>query len=87
MAAASQASGDAAPTEPFIAAGTYGSREEAAQFSGALSPFGNASIEASGAAGSAEYSVVLRLDGRGDIDSMLQAAWAHGAPEAIVVRD
>ncbi len=33
------------------------------------------------------YSVNLYPDGHRSLDEMLQAAWSHGAPDALAVRD
>jgi len=71
------------PATEYIAAATFGSRLEAAALASALSAFGRASIEGEGDG----YSVLLSPDGRNDIDSLVELAWSHGAPDALIVRE
>ena len=79
---AMQASG-----EPFVAAGTFTDKAEAERVKQALAAFGRTTFEASTADGEAVYSVNLYEDGRNSLDDLLEAAWEHGAPDAIAVRD
>jgi rare lipoprotein A len=73
--------------EPFVAAGTYTDKAEAEHVRQALAAYGRASIEVSTADGAEIYSVNLYEDGRNSLDDLLEAAWDHGAPDAIAVRD
>ena len=81
--------GDAAasPVEPYIAAASFTEEGEARKLVKALAAFGKAEIEATEIDGAVWYGVNLRSDGRSPIDSLLRAAWSHGAPDAITVRD
>jgi rare lipoprotein A len=72
---------------PYVAAGSFVDAEAAERLASVLSAYGRASVEASVSEGTTWYSVDLRGDGRLGIDEMLVAAWEHGAPEAITVRD
>lgn len=67
----------------YVAAGTFGTRDEAGALATRLAAFGRVSIEAD--AGS--FSVVLATDGRGDIDELVRHAWENGAPDAFIVHD
>lgn len=71
----------------YVAAGSFVSRDEAAQLTRALSHFGRTSLEISELQGKAWYSVNLYADGRTSLDGLLEAAWANGAPDAMPVRD
>jgi rare lipoprotein A len=73
--------------EPFIAAGTYADKAEAERVSAELAAYGRAVVETSVEEGEQLYSVNVYEDGRNSIDDLLQAAWEHGAPDAIAVRD
>ncbi len=76
-----------ANAEEFIAAGTFGTPAEAGALASALSEFGRPLVASANVNGELAYSVSLYADGRFGIDDMLQAAWDHGAPDAISVRD
>ena len=52
-----------------------------------LSEFGRPVVESATVNGEIAFSVSLYSDGRYGVDDMLQAAWEHGAPDAISVRD
>ena len=71
----------------FIAAATFSDQAAAQALADELSSFGKAEIETSVEDGVSVFSVTLRPDGRQPVDALLQAAWTHGAPDAIVVRD
>ena len=73
--------------EPFVAAGSFTDRAEADRLAAILADFGKTEIETSHVDGADWYSVNLRSDGKGSIDDLLQAAWDHGASDAIAVRD
>jgi rare lipoprotein A len=52
-----------------------------------LSGFGKSEIQQAQRDGKTWYSVNLYPDGHGSLDDLLQAAWSHGAPDALAVRD
>ncbi len=72
---------------PYIAAGSFTSEGEATKLAGTLAAFGKTEVEATEIDGTMWYGVNLIGDGRSSIDDLLQAAWSHGAPDAITVRD
>jgi rare lipoprotein A len=76
-----------AAAEPYIAAGSFTEEGEAKKLAETLAAFGKTEIEATEIDGAMWYGVNLRGDGRSSIDDLLQAAWSHGAPDAITVRD
>ncbi|MCF6120695.1 septal ring lytic transglycosylase RlpA family protein [Mesorhizobium muleiense] len=76
----------ALPTD-YIAAGSFEDAAEAQQVATQLSGFGKTEIQRSEFEGKDWYSVNLYPDGHGSLDDMLQAAWSHGAPDALVVRN
>ena len=73
--------------DDYIAAGSYESVSDAKSVAAQLSGFGKSEIQQSQRDGKAWYSVNLYPDGHGSIDDLLQAAWSHGAPDALAVRD
>ncbi len=76
----------AAPASvPFVAAATVDTAEAAEALRARLAAFGR--VEIALAAGGTLHAVTLHGDGRASTDAMLAAAWANGAPDAIVVRD
>jgi rare lipoprotein A len=75
------------PANRYVAAGTFDNDGEAGRIAKNLARFGRIEIERSALDGHDWYSVNLYPDGRGDLDALLQAAWSHGAPEALAVRD
>jgi rare lipoprotein A len=78
----------AAPTrEPYIAAGSFTEESDARDLAETLAAFGRTEIEATQIDGAMWYGVNLIGDGRSSIDDLLKAAWSHGAPDAITVRD
>jgi rare lipoprotein A len=77
----------AASTTDYIAAGSFEDAAEAHQVATQLSGFGKTEIQRSEFEGKDWYSVNLYPDGHGSLDDMLQAAWSHGAPDALVVRN
>jgi rare lipoprotein A len=78
--------GDVAARGPYIAAGSFTSEGEARKLASTLATFGKTEIEATEIDGVMWYGVNLIGNGR-SIDDLLQAAWSHGAPDAITVRD
>ncbi|PAP93069.1 MAG: septal ring lytic transglycosylase RlpA family protein [Mesorhizobium sp.] len=77
----------AASATSYIAAGSFEDAAEAQRVAARLSSFGKTEIERSEFEGKDWYSVNLYPDGHGSLDEMLQAAWSHGAPDALVVRN
>ena len=73
--------------QPYVAAASFTSADEANNLAKALAPFGQTEIEKTEIDGTMWYGVNLRADGAVSIDSLLEAAWAHGAPDAIAIRD
>lgn len=71
----------------FVAAGTFATEAEADSVAAGLSALGRASLEKSSLDGRDWYTLNLYADGRATLDDLLSAAWAHGAPDAIIVRD
>ncbi|CCV13645.1 septal ring lytic transglycosylase RlpA family protein [Mesorhizobium sp. STM 4661] len=74
------------PTE-YVAAGSFEDAAVAKRVAAALSGFGKTEIQRSELEGKDWYSVNLYPDGHGSLDEMLQAAWSHGAPDALAVRN
>lgn len=74
------------PTE-YVAAGSFEDAAEAKRVAAQLSGFGKTEIQRSELDGEDWYSVNLYPDGHGSLDEMLQAAWSHGAPDALAVRN
>jgi len=77
---------DAAASPDYVAAGSFQSAGEAQAIAAQLGRYGRVEIERSTLGGSDWYSVNLYPDGHGDLDDLLRAAWAHGAPDALAVR-
>lgn len=77
----------AAEMGDFIVAGTWLSRDAAQAFVHRLSRFGRVEVEAIPDRNRTLYQLNVYPDGRLSIDAMLQAAWAAGASDALVVRD
>lgn len=71
----------------FVAAGTFATEAEADGIARELAALGRPSLEKSTLDGRDWYTVNLYADGRASLDDLLSAAWTHGAPEAIIVRD
>jgi len=78
------AASDAPSAGMYVSAGTFGSAAEARAMANALDGLGAVEIvpASGGLAG-----VVVRPDGRTSIDTILQAAWAAGADDAMTVRN
>ncbi|UVK36968.1 septal ring lytic transglycosylase RlpA family protein [Mesorhizobium sp. AR10] len=81
-----QAPSAGSPTE-YVAAGSFEDAAEAKRVAAELSGFGKTEIQRSALDGKDWYSVNLYPDGHGSLDDLLQAAWSHGAPDALVVRN
>ncbi|QKD03881.1 septal ring lytic transglycosylase RlpA family protein [Mesorhizobium loti] len=71
----------------YVAAGTFDNAAEAKRVAAALEPFGRTEIQRSDLDGNDWYAVNLYPDGHGGLDELLQAAWSHGAPDALAVRN
>lgn len=71
----------------YVAAGTFEDAAEAKRIAAALEPFGRTEIQRSDLDGNDWYAVNLYPDGHGSLDELLKAAWSHGAPDALAVRD
>ncbi len=74
------------PTE-YVAAGSFEDATEAQSVATQLSGFGKTEIQRSELDGKDWYSVNVYPDGHSGLDEILQAAWSHGAPDALVVRN
>lgn len=74
------------PTD-YVAAGSFEDAAEAKRVAAELSGFGKTEIQRSELDGKDWYSVNLYPDGHGSLDDMLRAAWSHGAPDALAVRN
>ncbi|MEO5756713.1 MAG: septal ring lytic transglycosylase RlpA family protein [Mesorhizobium sp.] len=71
----------------YVAAGSFENAAEAKRIAAQLAAFGKTEIQRSDLDGEDWYSVNLYPDGHRNLDEMLQAAWSHGAPDALVVRN
>lgn len=71
----------------YVAAGSYEDAGQAKRIAAELAAYGKTEIEPSALDGKTWYSVNLYPNGHGNLDDMLQAAWSHGAPDALAVRD
>ncbi|MCX7304580.1 MAG: septal ring lytic transglycosylase RlpA family protein [Hyphomicrobiales bacterium] len=80
--------GGLAPSgEPYVAAASFTNADDANDLARTLAPYGQTEIETTEIDGTMWYGVNLRADGGVSIDDLLKAAWSHGAPDAIAVRD
>jgi rare lipoprotein A len=73
--------------DDYVAVGSFDNEGAATRIAKDLAGFGKVEIEKSKLDGRDWYSVNLYPDGHGDVDALLQAAWSHGAPDALAVRD
>lgn len=73
--------------QPYVAAGSFTDAREAEKLAGLLSAYGYTEIDRTIVDGQTWYSVNLIGRGTSSLDELLKAAWSHGAPEAIAVRD
>ncbi|RUV38830.1 septal ring lytic transglycosylase RlpA family protein [Mesorhizobium sp. M7A.F.Ca.MR.148.00.0.0] len=71
----------------YVAAGSFEDAGEAKRIAAQLAAFGKIEIQRSELDGEDWYSVNLYPDGHRNLDEMLQAAWSHGAPDALAVRN
>jgi rare lipoprotein A len=71
----------------YVAAGSFDDAAEAKNVAARLAGFGRVEVEKSALDGKDWYSVDLYPVGRGNLDGLLQAAWANGAPDALAVRE
>jgi len=81
-----QAPSAGSPAE-YVAAGSFEDATEAQRVATQLSGFGKTEIQRSELDGEDWYSVNVYPDGHSGLDEILQAAWSHGAPDALVVRN
>jgi rare lipoprotein A len=79
--------GASTTVQPYVAAGSFATLAEAEKVAHALSAYGRATLETAEIGGAPLHSVNLYSDGRNELDAMLEAAWANGAPDAMTVRD
>lgn len=77
----------ASPASDYVAAGSFDDASEAKRVAAALKPFGRTEIQRTQLEGNDWYAVNVYPDGHGSIDDLLRAAWTHGAPDALVVRN
>lgn len=82
---ANPAAGMAGGTD-YVAAGSFDDAAEARNVAAQLAGFGKVEVEKSAFEGRDRYSVNLYPDGHGNVDDLLEAAWSHGAPDALAVR-
>jgi rare lipoprotein A len=73
--------------EAYVAAASFTDARAAERLAGLLSAYGRTEIERTEIDGAMWYGVNLRSDGRASMDGLLEAAWSHGAPDAIAIRD
>ncbi|RWC56687.1 septal ring lytic transglycosylase RlpA family protein [Mesorhizobium sp.] len=71
----------------YVAAGSFEDAAEAKRIAAQLAAFGKIEIQRSELDGEDWYSVNLYPDGYRNLDDLLQAAWSHGAPDALAVRN
>ncbi|MDN5927331.1 MAG: septal ring lytic transglycosylase RlpA family protein [Hyphomicrobiales bacterium] len=84
----SQAAGTGRGDEAdYIAVGTFADPADSAREAKVLSAYGRVQVERAATGAQTFYSVSLYPDGRSSIDEMLRQAWAHGADDAMTVRD
>ncbi|TPO01405.1 septal ring lytic transglycosylase RlpA family protein [Mesorhizobium sp. B1-1-5] len=76
-----------APASDYVAAGSFDEAAKAKRVAAALAPFGRTEIQRTELDGNDWYAVNVYPDGHGSVDDLLQAAWSHGAPDALVVRN
>jgi rare lipoprotein A len=74
------------PTD-YVAAGSFEDAADAKRVAAQLAAFGKIEIQRSELDGEDWYSVNLYPDGHRNLDDLLQAAWSHGAPDALAVRN
>jgi rare lipoprotein A len=77
----------AGPSTDYVAAGSFEDAGEAKRIAAQLAAFGKIEIQRSELDGEDWYSVNLYPDGHRNLDDLLQAAWSHGAPDALAVRN
>lgn len=82
-----QSNPEANPAARYVAAGTFEDAAEARRIAASLAEVGKVEIERSVLDGRYWYTVNLYPRGGDSLDALLQAAWSHGAPDALAVRD
>ncbi|AZO08187.1 MULTISPECIES: septal ring lytic transglycosylase RlpA family protein [unclassified Mesorhizobium] len=78
---------DQAPDSDYVAAGSFDDAVQAKRVAAALERFGRTEIQRTELDGNDWYAVNVYPNGHGSIDDLLKAAWSHGAPDALVVRN
>ena len=73
--------------EDYLAAGTFASKAQAARVAAAFAGHGRVKTDETVDNGTRWYSVNVYPSGSETTDDLLELAWAHGAPDAFVVRD
>ncbi|MBD0416279.1 septal ring lytic transglycosylase RlpA family protein [Oryzicola mucosus] len=73
--------------QPYVAAGTFSDTDEAKRVARELSAYGRIVTDRTTEGDTQWTSVSVYPDGRETTDGLLERAWSHGAPDAIVVRD
>ena len=73
--------------DAYLAAGTFSSKAEAARVAAAFAGHGRVKTDETVDNGTRWYSVNVYPSGSETTDDLLELAWAHGAPDAFVVRD
>jgi rare lipoprotein A len=76
-----------AASDAYVAAGSFEDAGKAERVAADLAAFGKTEIQRSSVDGKDWYSVNLYTDGHRNLDELLQAAWSHGAPDALAVRN
>lgn len=78
---------DTSESRDYVAAGTFDNPNEAIRVADHLKAFGKVEVQRVELDGKRWHSVSLYQDGKAGLDTMLQAAWTHGATDALVVRN
>jgi rare lipoprotein A len=79
--------GAAASSRDYVAAGSFETDRQARAVAGQLEAYGRVEIQTAELDGRQWHTVNLYANGRASLDEMLEAAWSHGAPDALAVRD
>jgi rare lipoprotein A len=73
--------------DDYVAAGTFETETQARVVASRLSGVGRSEIQQTRRDGKTWYSLNLYPNGQSSLDDILQAAWSHGAPDALAVHD
>ncbi|KQZ99560.1 hypothetical protein ASD64_14605 [Mesorhizobium sp. Root157] len=74
-------------TLDYVAAGSFDKAGDAMRVADQLRAFGRVEVQKAELDGKLWHSVNLYSNGQAGLDAMLEAAWTHGAPDALVVRN